>query len=312
MLDTIWYEKYRPKKLKDMVLDKSVRLTFKKYIKNKEIPHLLFYGPAGAGKTTLARILIRNLAQESLIMNASSEDRGVNIIKTKVRQFASGLVTTDFKRIVFFDEANGLTYDAQEALKNTIEAYHTNCRFIFTTNQIDKITNPIQSRCTLFKFDSLPIKDVITYCGNILEEEEVSFKKRDVKKIVKTFYPDMRSIINNIQYASSTGALRVDEIAFLDSKSLKLMTNHLKSGRFLALRGLIVDGSNDFTWAYRWLFNDFVPKHIPQKEQAAAAITVAEYMYRDRTVVDKEINLSACFLEMMDCLNVEINFDEPF
>lgn len=155
MKNMIWYEKYRPDKLSSLILDKETRQSFKTFIKEKQIPHVLLHGPAGSGKTTLSMILLKEIAAGKLVLNASSDDRGIATIKYKVKQFASAHRGGQGKlNIVLLDEADGTTSDAQLALKNTMETYHKNCRFILTCNQIDRIIDPIVSRCMLFKFDT--------------------------------------------------------------------------------------------------------------------------------------------------------------
>jgi len=312
MKDLIWYEKHRPNNLSQLAIPKNYRVAFKRYIKKKEIPHLLFYGPAGSGKTTIASILIRSVASGKLILNASSEDRGIATIKGKVKQFASSKRRDKGKlNIVFFDESHGLTLDAQEALKNPIEAYHTNCRFIFACNQIDKMIEPIISRCILYKFDSMPKKKLLSYLEKILIAEEIKYKEKDVMKIVDTFYPDVRTIINNLQSCASTINNSLDIKKVIDSFNTELIKVYLKEGAIFALRGTWI-GASDFVWLYRYIFNKFIPEEMDKDIRADAAIIVAEYLYRDRTVADKEINMAALCLELMNLMEVKIDFELPF
>lgn len=308
MKDLIWYERYRPKKLSGLILPHSYIKQFKNFIRQKEIPHLLFHGPAGSGKTTLAQILIDKCAGRSLILNASSEDRGIAVVKTRVKQFATAK-HSDKLNVVFFDEANGLTAEAQEALKNTIEKYQRNCRFIFTTNEFDKITEPIVSRCQVFKFDSFPKKDLRKHLCWILDEEEVEYNKKDLRKIIGRYYPDIRTIINTIQSCSISGELSPGDL--LTITDYDLLKSHLEKGRIFAIRNMFA-GSKDFIGLYRWLFYKYIPKEVHPEQKGDCAIVVAEYLFRDRTVVDKEINMAACLLEIMGMNDIEANFDEPF
>ena len=187
MKELIWYEKYRATSLDGLILPKNVRKNMKGYIKEKEIPHLLFHGPAGSGKTTLALILIKACASAKLILNGSSEDRGIGTIKKKVKQFASSKRISKGKlNIVFIDEADGLTPEAQDALKNIIETYQSNCRFIFTANEIDQITDPIYSRCTMFAFESMPNDYFLNFLYDILDDEKIGYKKNDIEILVNT------------------------------------------------------------------------------------------------------------------------------
>jgi DNA polymerase III delta prime subunit len=305
--DLIWYERYRPKKLSDMVLGKEEKLIFKRFIKSADIPHLLFYGPAGSGKTTLARILMKNCGGRSLILNASSEDRGIATIKLKVKQFASAKAISDQRNIIFFDEANGLTYDAQEALKNTIEKYHENCRFIFATNEFDKITDPIVSRCQVFEFNTLPLDKMKRRVYTILDSEEIEYKKKAVAKVVKRFYPDFRSIINNVQLACGKGKFNSKAAALQNQANTEQIAKLMHKGRITDIRKLVA-GMTDFLWLYRYLFNEWVPENISGDETAEAAILVADYMYKNITVVDKEINMTACLIELMSIYGVAIDW----
>lgn len=309
MLDSLWYEKYRPKSLKELILPKAHRKLFKKYIRNKEFPHLLLYGPAGSGKTTIARILIDNCASGKLILNASAADRGIGTIKTKVKQFASAKRRdTEKLNVVFFDEANGLTPEAQEALKNPIETYHKNCRFIFTTNEFDKITPPIASRCMLFKFDSYPKKSLLQHLIKIIEKEEVEYKIKDVQKVIERYYPDVRTIMNVLESCSISGTLNIKEV--LSVVNFKSMKYYLDKGKIFALRHMF-SGGNDFLFVYRWLFNEYAWQ-LPEELRSEAALTIAEYLHRDRSITDREINLSACCLELMNLQEIDLDFKEPF
>lgn len=308
--DLIWYEKHRPDDISNLVLPKNYRKAFNKFIKEMEIPHLLFFGPAGSGKTTLGTIIINKIASSKLILNASSEDRGIATVKKKVKQFASSKRRNKkLLNIVFFDEAHGLTLDAQEALKNPMETYHKNCRFIFTCNHIDKMIEPIISRCMCFHFNTISEKKLISHIEDILEKEDIKFKIKNVKNIINRDYPDVRTIINNIQLCSISGKLEPKMIN--KSFDIKLFTNYIQDGKLLALRNLWT-GSTDFVWIYKYLFNDFIPDKMPSELKQEAAITVAEYLYRDRTVADKEINMAACCIEIMNILDVNIDFDKQF
>lgn len=309
MKQLIWYEKYRPLKLDNLILPRSHNRAFKKFIKQEEIPHLLFHGPAGGGKTTLSQILILKCAGRALVLNASSEDRGVATIKKRVTQFASSQKTSDKLNIVFFDEANGLTPDAQEALKNTIEKYQRNCRFIFTTNEFDKITEPIVSRCQIFQFDSFPKKDLRLYLTNILKEENIEYDRKDLRVIMNRYYPDIRTIINTMQSCSMSGTLNLEEV--ISITDYDLLASHIDQGHVLAIRNML-SGSKDFLGIYRYLFNTYIPHKMNDGQKSEAAITVAEYLSRDRTVIDKEINMTACLLELMSLNGVEADFNTAF
>lgn len=308
--NAIWYEKYRPRKLADMALSESHTAALNSYLAKGEIPHILFYGPAGSGKTTVSNILIEKLGGAALTLNASSADRGVNVVKTTVKQFASSTPPNPSrKNIVLFDEADGLTPEAQNALRNTIEKYQSNCRFIFTCNIIDKIIEPIISRCQVFAFESIPKKNVIGICQKILKNEGIENDRKGTRQIVNRYYPDVRSVLNNLQACYVNGSF---ESRFLDKFNFRLFETYLNEGRFLALRNLTAS-TIDFTNLYQFLFNKYVPNNIKEDDKKTEALlTIADYLFKDRTVGDREINFAACCLEIMDANEVEIDFQEPF
>ncbi len=307
----LWYEKYRPRKFKDIILIRKDKEFFKKCIRRKNIPHLLFAGPAGTGKTTLALILIDKCASAKLILNASSSDRGIATIKEKVKNFARSVSTGDGMNIVLFDEADGLTADAQLALKNTIEQYSTNCRFIFTANTLGKIIDPIVSRCMMFNFTTKQFgrKDLLNYLQDILKKEGVAYKRKHLKEVIEFFSPDVRSIMNHLQYACATGTLKSEVVSrFSNAESLSM---YLEKGMISAIRGTLLVGQTEFTWLYRWLFDNLIPE-LDEEIQSDSAIVVAEYLHRDAIVADKEINASACLIELMSIMGTELNFKDAF
>lgn len=305
MKNAIWFEKYRPTSLEEMVLDKNYLETFEAYLDDGEIPHLLFHGPAGSGKTTLAGILISEIASNSLNLNASSSDRGIAVIKTTVKTFASSKPREKDKlNIVFFDEADGLTADAQNALRNTMEKFHSTCRFIFTCNNIDRIIEPIISRCQVYHFESLPERKIEIMCKGILRKEKIRFRPDTLKDIVERYHPDVRSTINNLQACSTTGKLNNNYLDKFDPDNFILF---LDNGRIHLLRELWAN-TRDFTRLYSFLFNQYAATIKDNDLRADLMITIAEYLYKDRTVADREINFTACVLDIMTAMDLKIDF----
>lgn len=301
----IWYEKYRQDSLDELILLKHHRSQLEDFINEEAIPHLLFHGPPGSGKTTIAMILIRACASADLILNASSGDRGIATIKTTVKQFARSHIQEKGKtNIIFFDEADGLTYDAQMALKNTIERYHKNCRFIFTANHIDMVIDEIKSRCIMFKFEQVSPKELLSHLSNILESEGVKYKERDVATLIDYYSYDVRTIINNLQAASTTGKFKIKNVIsiFPTEKIFKM----IKAGSIGGIRKITKDHTN-FNWMYKALFNDFIDL-IDDEDKGEVALVIAEYLWRDRSVADKEINFIACLIEIMDLLDIQPEF----
>jgi len=303
----IWFERYRPKELSDIVLPKAHREIFEQYIEDQSIPHILLYGPAGAGKTTLAHILIDKIKCHSMVLNAGSKDRGIETIKGKVKEFAASMPIKGHLKIIFMDEADGLTPDAQVALKNTMETYSSTCRFIFTANAFDKIKREIKSRCTTFAFEQYPIKRLKNRLEEILSSEKKKADAEDIEELIKKFYPDIRSIINSLQ-AGCMGSKFDMKLTATASVNTEALVNDIMTGRISFLRKTWA-GLNEFTWLYRILFDELLETVEPEK-RAAIAIIIAEYMYRDVSVMDREINMTACCLDVMGELGCKIAFSE--
>jgi replication factor C small subunit len=305
MKDLIWAEKYRPKNLDSMALWEHDLKAFKKYIDQKEIPHLLFHGPAGSGKTTLAKILIKDIASGNLSLNASSSDRGIAVVKGAIKSFAA---SKPKKRgglnIIFLDEADGLTNEAQNALLNTIEKYHSNCRFILTCNQIEKLIEPLVSRCIIYQFESLPIRNIKSMCYRILKKEKIKFNRKILSDIVDRYYPDVRSIINNLQACSVSGELTNQYLDRLDPEAFVAL---LKNGEIFALREMWAN-ARDFTRLYSFLFENCGVLTKNNDDKADSMIAIADYLYKDRTIADREINFTACVLEILAISGRKINF----
>lgn len=302
----LWSESWRPTTIDEMALPDDQRKIFAKYIVEGSIPHLLLYGPPGSGKTTLAKIFINRLPCTAMILNASSSDRGVETVKTKINMFASSaLMPGKNLKIIFLDEADGMSNDAFDALKNTMERHSATCRFILTANNINGINPAIQSRCTQFQFSTYPIDAVFNLCCEILEAEEIKFKELDLDMIVDRLYPDIRSIINNIQKCSSSGTLTVEGIMAFNISEDEI-SDFIITGNLRGLREAW-GGVGSFTWLYPFLINKFIDR-VKQSIQPDMAIKIAEYLYRDSTIADKEINATACVLEIMLLLEVKGRF----
>ena len=303
----IWYEKYRPKELSELVLPITYRDKFESYIEEQNIPHLLFYGPQGSGKTSTAQIFINSIPCHSMSLNASSKDRGIDTIKGKVKEFASSQPIKGRLKIVFLDEADGLTADAQIALKNTIETYSKSCRFILTANVLDRIRREIRSRCTCYEFRQYPIKKVISNVSHILDNENVKAKESDVAKLVDKFYPDIRSIINNLQAGSTNGKFN-PELIVATSIDMEDFLDNMKGGKVSSLRKMWA-GMSDFTWVYKYIFDYILSnKEFEDKVKAESAEAVAEFMYRDASIADREINVTMCCMILMRINGWRIHF----
>jgi len=302
----IWYEKYRPTSLANLSLPVKVKKQFKKYIKDKQIPHLLFHGPPGSGKTTIANILIKNIPCRSLVLNASSVDRGISTIKGKVKEFASSQALKDEIKIVFFDEADGLTPDAQMGLKNTIETYSGNCRFIFTANRLHKVIDAIRSRPIIFEFNQVDRKDLLKQMTHILEEEDVEFEVEDIEEIIDRFFPDVRTIVNNLQAASYSGSLDIENLSSFGIEPHEI-TQLITEGNLKEIR-VKVNGLSDFSFIYRYLFDEYLPE-LDTESGIEFSSSIVKHLSQDTFVADRTLNFLGFCVDVMDILEVsEIKF----
>lgn len=305
--DYIWYEKYRPKDLKDLSLTKEHRIAFKRFIDDQEIPHLLLEGPQGSGKTTTAQILTTSIPCVTLSLNASGENRGIDTIRGKVKEFASHQVKRGHIKVVFLDEADAITPDAQNALKNTMETYSKNCRFILTCNHVDKINPPIQSRCIKFTFDRFPKRKAIALCEKILEAENIEdVTTEDVTEIVKRFYPDMRTMVQNLQSACLGGNFNIKSIGMLNADP-KEITDLLLKGEITMIRSLVA-GRSEFMYMYRYFFDEFILNNGNNDQKSAMSQTVADSTRYINIVPDREIEFISCCLILMEILEIAPKF----
>lgn len=307
MKELIWYEKYRQKDLSALSLDNRCRAKMEEYIEEEQIPHLLFTGPPGSGKTTLAKILTDHCASSLLELNGSSEDRGIGVMTGRVVRFAKSMRRSKKKKnIVFIDEADGLTPGAQKALKNTIEKRQKNCRFIFTANTFGDIDEAIYSRCQHYKFEQIPKKKIVRYCTKILKAEKIKYSKKDVKTIVDKFFPDIRTVLNNLQSCSIGFEMNLDHMLEVDI-DLKELSKLIKKGRIGEIREKWA-GTISFVWLWNFLIDEFIPKMKDNQAAAASAISVAEYMWRSSQDADREIYATACLIDICQNLDLEVIF----
>jgi DNA polymerase III delta prime subunit len=231
----LWVEKYRPKNIDDMVLPDDYRQVFSKFIVEKEIPNLLLYGPPGSGKTAISRILIKYVTKDKmdvLLLNGSAST-GVDIVRDHIEDFLKTPTFGDTKtKIVFIDEADYMSQNAQAALRNMIEKYHNNGRFILTCNYLYKIIDPIQSRCQMFEFKKVSKDYIDGCCTTILKNENIEYDDIVLEKVITALYPDIRKIINTLQSRCDNGKL---QIKGKDIESKEKLVRSLMTELFLGL-----------------------------------------------------------------------------
>ena len=241
MSDFLWVEKYRPKKIKDCILPEDTKKTFSEFLKQGEIPNLLLSGTAGTGKTTVARALCEELGCDYIIINGSDEGRQIDTLRTKIKNFASTVSLTEDAnhKVVIIDEADYTNADSvQPALRNFLETFHANCRFIFTCNYKAKLIEPLHSRCTVVDFrivNGQRVKTATAFmerCSKILEDEEVPFDKKILAELIQKHYPDFRRTINELQRYSVRGKIDSGILFSMSEVSHKELISSLKEKRF--------------------------------------------------------------------------------
>ncbi|MCE4604279.1 MAG: replication factor C small subunit [Aeropyrum sp.] len=315
-LELLWVEKYRPKSLDDIVNQKEVVERLKVFVKERNMPHLLFAGPPGTGKTTAAHALAHDLFGEGyrqfmLELNASDE-RGINVIREKVKEFARSRTPGDIPfKIVLLDEADNMTSDAQQALRRLMELYSSVTRFILIANYPSKIIDPIQSRCAFFRFQPLRKEDVVERLRFILENEGVDYDEGALDAIYEISEGDMRKAINVLQAASYIGRVTVDQVyrvvGMAKPKEVRDMLNAAISGDFTTARSMLrkimieygMSGEDVARQLHRELFSSDVK--MPEEMRVLAADYLGEVHFRLVEGSDDDIQLSAflAWLAMM-------------
>jgi replication factor C small subunit len=302
--NSLWVEKYRPSVLENYVGNEHLKDKVKGYIENGDVPHLLLYGRAGTGKTTLAKLIVNSTNCDYMLINASDE-RGIDIIRNKVRTFAS---TVGFKdnKIIILDEFDYMTPDSQASLRNLMETFSKHCRFILTCNYVEKVIEPIQSRCQTFQIVPPTKKDVAIQISKILKSEDVKFEVKDLVPIIDSGYPDIRKIINTCQLNSNKGVLKVDVENLLENDYKMKILDILKSGddkrnRYMKLRQTLIDSRvTDFTELFTLLY-DRVDEYAPSNT-ANVILALSQGQTNHFHSIDKEIPMAACLIEINSLL----------
>ncbi len=294
--NTLWVEKYRPDILENYVGNENLKETISKYIEQNDIQNLIFYGPAGTGKTTLAKLLVKNINCDFIYINASDE-RGIETIRDKVSGFAS---TMSFKplKVVILDEADFLTIQAQASLRNVIETFSKSTRFILTCNYIERIIDPLQSRCQTLKIIPPSKADVARHLCKVLSQENVNYDTDSVVNIVKKQYPDVRKMLNICQMSSKKGELVVDSQTLVSSNYIDQIIELLPNNKsFKQIRQIIADSNvDDFEALYKALY-ERIDEYTTR--DAEAIIIIEEYLYHANFRIDKEINVMACIAKLL-------------
>jgi DNA polymerase III delta prime subunit len=299
--NSLFVEKYRSKTLEDYIGNEQLKSIVAQYIKKNDLQNLLLYGTPGTGKTTLAKLIVNNFDCDFLYINASDE-RGIDTIRDKVQGFAS---SASFKpiKIIILDEADFLTIQAQASLRNIIETYSRTTRFILTCNYLERIIDPLQSRCQVLKITPPSKKEVAQHVAIILDKEEINYELEDLALVVNKHYPDVRKILNTCQVNTVDNTLKIDK-AILSSNSykdgvLKELKSPTKSS-FKNIRQILADSNlDDFEEIYRFLYDNLDEYGNNDLSKAMIVIEIESYMYHANFRIDKEINACALIASIL-------------
>lgn len=305
-VDKLWVEKYRPAKLEDVVLSSSTRSILESFVKNDEIPNLMFCGHAGIGKTTTAKILINVLDAENIYQNCS--EVGIDVVRNDITGFSRTKSYNGKKKIVLLDEVDGMpSIEAQRSLRNVLEEYASHCRFILTCNYKHRVIVPLQSRCQSIELDP-GLQDVVKRCFNVLKFENIKTDEENKKKLValiRKYFPDIRKCINEMQKFSATGNLMIPDLNIQDDFANQLIKLILEN-RVLTARKTIIENETAFRGDYPSLMKALFDTiqggsySLTDKRKKLWLVTIGEYMYRSAFVLDQEINFYCLLLALAD------------
>ena len=303
----LWVEKYRPKTIKDCILPTNIKKTFQDFLDKGEVPNLLLAGPAGCGKTTVAKALCNELGVDYYVINGSDEGRFLDTVRNNAKNFAStvSLSSTAKHKVIIIDEADNTTNDVQLLLRASIEEFSGNCRFIFTCNYKNKIIEPLHSRCAVVEF-GIKGRDKPALAASffkrvqqILDTESIEYDNKVLVELVNKHFPDWRRVLNECQRYSVGGKIDAGILATFSDVAVNELIKNLKEKNFAEVRKWIVSNlDNDTTVllrrVYDNLYDSLVPGSIP-----AAVLVLAKYQYQGAFVADQEINMLACMTEIM-------------
>ena len=303
--DFLWVEEYRPKTIDDCILPQSLKTLFKSFIDKGELSNLLFSGTPGIGKTTVAKALCEQLNCDWIMINGS-EEGGIDVLRDKIKNFASTVSLSGGKKVVILDEADYLNpQSTQPALRGFIEEFHKNCRFILTCNFKNRIIEPLHSRFSNIEFRINPkdkpklASQLFARATYILKEQNVDYEDKVLAELIKKHFPDFRKLINELQRYSVSGTIDAGILVNVSDENLKTLVTHLKNKEFSDMRKWVVNNlDNDpvkiFRKIYDNMYDSLQPETIPH-----AVLIIADYQYKSAFVADQEINLVACLTELM-------------
>ncbi len=303
----LWVERYRPSTIDDCILSDTIKNTLKDLVKDNTVPNLMFTGPAGVGKTTVARAICDMTNSDYIIINGSDEGRMIDTLRTKMTQFCSTIsLSGGGRKVVIIDEADYMNPDSvQPAMRGFIERFAENCSFIFTCNFKNRIIEPIHSRCAVIDFglkkDEKPdiASQFMVRCGDILAEESVEHNKKVVAELINKHFPDFRRIINELQRYSTSGEIDSGVLAIIGELNLNQLISALRNKNFHDMRQWVSSNvDNDPTTIYRKIY-DKLYEVLEKSSIPSAVLIIGEYQYKSAFVADQEVNLVACLVELM-------------
>ena len=309
MNEILWVEKYRPQTITDAILPFELKQTFQQFVDNKHCPNLLLSGSAGCGKTTVAKAMLEELGCTYMMINGS-EESGIDVLRNKIKNFASTVSMDGNRKYVILDEADYLNpQSTQPALRGFIEEFSKNCGFILTCNFKNRIIEPLHSRCSSIEFripnEEKPqlAMDFMNRCEVILNNEQIHYDKKVVASLIQKFFPDWRRVLNELQRYSASGKIDAGILINLSEISIKELLTFLKGKEFTNVRRWIVNNlDNDPSRIYRRIY-DSLYDNLDSRTIPNAVLVLADYSYKSAFVADQEINLLACMTELMQNCN---------
>ena len=302
----LFVEKYRPQTIDETILPKGVKKSFKEFVQNKEIPNLLLCGTAGTGKTTIAKAMCNELGADFIVINGSDEGRLIDTLRTKIKNFASTVSLSGGPKVVILDEADYISAESvQPALRNFIEEFSSNCRFIFTCNYKNRIIAPLHSRCTVIDFtmpnsekQKLAVEGLVRL-KSICDSESIQYDEKVLVELIMKFFPDFRRCINEVQRYGASGVIDSGLLATLSEEKLTPLIDMMADKNWSGMRKWVGQNSdNDFNTLYRKVF-DSLEKRVSKSSIPAFVLIIADYQYKSAFSMDYEINFVACLTEIM-------------
>jgi DNA polymerase III delta prime subunit len=305
-MDTfLWVEKYRPKTVKDCILPKKLKDTFQEFVKDKHIPNLILSGSAGTGKTTIAKAMVEQIGSTWMMINGS-EESGIDVLRTKIKNFASTVSLEGGRKYIILDEADYLNpQSTQPALRGFMEEFHKNCGFILTCNYKNRLIDPLQSRCSNIDFtirngERVKLADKFyKRVLDILKDEKIQFNPPAVAELITAHFPDWRRVLNELQRYSASGQIDAGILINISNENIKELMSFVKKKEFTNVRKWIVNNlDNDANRIFRTIY-DSLYDTIDHSTIPHAVVILGDYQYKSAFVADQEINLLACMTELM-------------